>query len=97
LNEAVDNLRRAQEKLGTYPDCEVSVNGEAFYLGTKKSKKTVKLACTLPKELLGRILKREVHWNDAELACLIRFHRSPNLYQPDVHTLLSFLHEPRPT
>ena len=43
-------------------------------------------------DVLRRILSRELHWNNAELACSIMFDRRPNVYAPDVHMLMSFLH-----
>ena len=42
--------------------------------------------------LLKRILKREAHWNNAEIGCHIDFIRVPDTYSPDIHWVLSFLH-----
>ena len=98
LMRAYMNMRRAQQRLDCYPEWIVEINGEHLYLGrgTRGRTKTLddvpRLKCTLDPELLERILRREVHFNSAELACLIRFHRD-GPYNPDVHLLLSFLHE----
>jgi hypothetical protein len=54
------------------------------------------LFCYMEPDLLRDILYRKVHWNNAEIGCLIRFDRRPNVYMPDVHTLLSYFHLPRP-
>ena len=50
------------------------------------------LICSLNPKLLRRILDRKAHWNNAEIGCHIDFFRSPNVYEPDLHTLLQFLH-----
>jgi len=50
------------------------------------------LICSLDPKLLRRILDRKAHWNNAEIGCHIDFFRSPNIYEPDLHTLLQFLH-----
>ena len=50
------------------------------------------LICSLSPKLLRRILDRKAHWNNAEIGCHIDFFRSPNVYEPDLHTLLQFLH-----
>jgi UDP-MurNAc hydroxylase len=50
------------------------------------------LMYVLDRRLLKRILQRTSHWNNAEIGCHIDFHREPNVYQPDVHTMMSFFH-----
>ena len=50
------------------------------------------LKCTMDPRLLFRILTRDAHWNNAEVGCHIDFHRVPDVYDPDLHTMLSFLH-----
>lgn len=50
------------------------------------------LKCTMDPRLLRRILTRDAHWNNAEGGCHIDFHRVPDVYDPDLHTMLSFLH-----
>lgn len=50
------------------------------------------LECTIDPRLLRRILYRKSHWNNAEIGCHIEFNRSPNVYEPDLHVGLQFLH-----
>jgi len=50
------------------------------------------LKCSMHPNLLKRILLKQSHWNNAEVGCHIDYERVPDIYSPDVHTLLSFLH-----
>ncbi len=50
------------------------------------------ITCTIDARLLRRILDRKSHWNNAEIGCHIEFFREPNIYDPDLHTALQFLH-----
>ncbi len=50
------------------------------------------LRCSMDLRLLRRILDRKSHWNNAEIGTHITFYREPNLYQPDLHTMLQFFH-----
>ncbi len=52
------------------------------------------LQCQLDPRLLARIMQRQAHWNNAEIGCHIHFWRAPDVYHPDLHVLLSFLHLP---
>jgi len=52
------------------------------------------IRCSMDLRLLQRILRREAHWNNAEIGCHIDFWREPNEYHPDIHVLLSFFHLP---
>ena len=97
LRAAWENLWRMQEVLACYPPCLVEVNGYTFLMGEEMGATSANvLTCTLPDQLLRDILDRKVHWNNAEIGCLIRFNRA-GPYLPDVHTLMSFFHLPRPT
>lgn len=51
-----------------------------------------KLECSLDERLLRNILDRKSHWNNAEIGAHISFNRSPNIYEPDLHTGLQFFH-----
>ena len=53
---------------------------------------TPSLTCSLDPRLMRRILDRISHWNNAEIGCHIQFVRTPNSYEPDLHTALQFLH-----
>ena len=105
LVAARENLWRAQERLGIKPAVTVVVNGFPFRMddpvlfglapatfNDPPRFQEPYLKCTMPNALLRRILTREVHWNNAELACDILFDRRPNVFNPDVHTLMSFFH-----
>lgn len=61
-----------------------------FQLGADNQPRT--LDCYLDPRLLRRVLDRRAHWNNSEIGCHIDFHRSPNIYEPDLHTILQFLH-----
>lgn len=50
------------------------------------------LSCSLDSRLMRRILDRKATWNSAEIGCHIDFVRTPNDYEPDLHTMLQFLH-----
>ena len=51
-----------------------------------------KLECKLDERLLRNILDRKSHWNNAEIGAHISLNRSPNRYEPDLHTGLQFFH-----
>ncbi len=51
-----------------------------------------KLECKLDERLLRNILDRKSHWNNAEIGAHISLIRSPNKYEPDLHTGLQFFH-----
>lgn len=53
---------------------------------------TRSLSCSLDSRLLRRILSRKAQWNSAEIGCHISFVRTPNEYEPDLHTMMQFLH-----
>lgn len=107
IQAAQANLRRAQERFKCFPECLVEVltyNSDGrfcstnFWLGeTLEIPLPISntLRCIMSDPLLDAILHRRDHWNNAEIGCLIRFiRRGP--YMPDVHTLMSFFHLPRP-
>jgi UDP-MurNAc hydroxylase len=50
------------------------------------------LECSLDERLLRNILDKKSHWNNAEIGAHISFNRSPNRYEPDLHTALQFFH-----
>lgn len=50
------------------------------------------ITCILDPRLMARILKREAHWNNAEIGCHIEFDRRPNVYNYDFHMLMSYFH-----
>ena len=50
------------------------------------------LCCKLDERLLRKIMDRQSHWNNAEIGAHISFIRTPNKYEPDLHTGLQFFH-----
>jgi UDP-MurNAc hydroxylase len=50
------------------------------------------LICSLDARLLRNILDKKSHWNNAEIGAHIDFIRTPNFYEPDLHTGLQFFH-----
>lgn len=94
LPKAADNVRRKQKELNCYPDTRVlfrlglqtfimCLSKEPFPRGT--------IECRMDSRLLGMILKREAHWNNAEIGCHIDFKRE-GPYLPDAHMLMSYFH-----
>lgn len=51
-----------------------------------------KLECKLDERLLRNILDKKSHWNNAEIGAHVSLNRSPNKYEPDLHTGLQFFH-----
>ncbi len=103
---ACKHLAAMQTRLNCWPRCWVGLNyitddetgaGYEFQLWLGGSAEPedddvqARLQCTLDEDLLRRILRREEHWNNAELGCHITFDRK-GPYMPDVHTLLCFFH-----
>jgi hypothetical protein len=99
LTAARANLWRAQERFGFFPDLTVSINGFAFPMDRMNglpNRDANFIRCRMAQDVLQRLLNREAHYNNLELACLIEFDRRPNVYLPDFHTLMSFFHVPYP-
>lgn len=105
--EARIRLWRAQERFQCFPAVNVNLIARADRADVDSSSvmpfsmrnlaaKAVRgdpyLGCILSEADLWRILRRELHWNNAELGFRIMFDRQPNVYCPDTHNLLCFLH-----
>lgn len=63
-----------------------------FKLLTTSEEVSGVLKCRLDERLLRNILYRKSHWNNAEIGAHISMYRSPNKYEPDLHTGLQFFH-----
>ena len=90
-------LERAQKYgLGTTWAVFVSFNDTTIQVlpqfGSTNASDGPILNCQLDPRLLRRILDRNANWNSAEIGCHIDFFRTPNVYEPDLHTMLQFLH-----
>lgn len=98
MAKARENLYRAQERFNYFPEIDVLVNGYKFSMKRDKPPELdflafpPYLACQMDRRLLRRILTRKAHWNNAEIGCHIEFDREPDVYHPDLHLMLSFLH-----
>lgn len=86
LKEAQEKFKAACVRYAYKPDWTVTINDFEVCKGTKT------LRCTLDERLLSMILDRKAHWNNAEIGFHIQFHREPDVYDPDLHMLLSFFH-----
>lgn len=101
------NLWKAQERLGVKPSLLVIINdffAFKFYEEGEmpwppgeepESSDGPYLKCSMSPENLRRILTREAIWNNLEVAGDILYDRRPNIYNPDVFTLMNFFQLPR--
>ena len=100
LVEARAHLWEAQRRFNYFPDLNIVINDSFVFnfkspetIGLRPSEVTEPfLKCYLEPDILHKLLTKEMHWNNLEVACLIEFDRRPNVYMPDVHTLMSFFH-----
>lgn len=83
-----------QHKFNSWPDWNFAIHaGKAHYFDSfNKLENNKTIEFSLDPKLLGLILQRKYHWNDAELGCHIEMDRTPNEYCPDIHLLMSFFH-----
>ena len=102
------NLWRMQQQLGFTQAYNMYVDvadGEYFHFsfadaasGFAASDAPCKrpyLRAAMDPRLLLQILERRAHWNNVEIGGHIDFFRDPDVYYPDVHVMLSFLHVPQ--
>jgi len=96
------NLWKMQDRLGVKPHVNILINDHfGFCLanpstgGTTPPEPYLKIYIAPAK--LRRMLNRDLHFNNLEVSGDVMFDRVPNTYNPDVHTLMSFFHLPRPT
>ena len=106
LPDARANLWRVQQRMRCFPQCHcyIRLPTSQFHfdfaspasgflpIDSRIALTEPYLSCSLDLALLGRILRRQSHWNNAEIGGHISFFRHPDTYQPDVHMLLSFFH-----
>lgn len=92
------NLRLETRVLLNLPDRRADIafdQPDLTFVTPAAAKPEPYLEVDIDPRLLARILTTAAHWNNAEIGCHIEFWRQPNLYMPDVHAFLSFLHIPR--
>lgn len=99
LVKARARLWKAQQRFNCFPNINIIINDSFGFNFSSQDifpvfeyRQEPYLKCAIPDQLLSDILTRKAHWNNAEIGCLIRFNRVPNVYLPDVHTLMSFFH-----
>ena len=82
------NFRSACKRYGYTCKIGIKVNRRVVTDETAKGR----IDFEMPGALLSGIIDRKYHWNNAEIGCLIEFWRSPDNYDPDLHTMMSFFH-----
>lgn len=102
IHAARERLWKAQERFNYFPDILITINDtymfnfnakKIFILnGYTQDLRPPYLKCYLKEHHLEGLLNKVYHWNNLEIGCHIEFDRKPNVYLPDVHTLLSFFH-----
>jgi UDP-MurNAc hydroxylase len=99
LELASNRMRERMARIGITSEClisiavnDIGVQIHPIFSTEFSADQTPRLDCALDLRLLRRILDRSSHWNNAEIGCHIEFNRVPNVYQPDLHTALQFLH-----
>jgi UDP-MurNAc hydroxylase len=99
LELASNRMRERMARIGITSEClisiavnDIGVQIHPIFSTEFSANQTPRLDCALDLRLLRRILDRSSHWNNAEIGCHIEFNRVPNVYQPDLHTALQFLH-----
>jgi UDP-MurNAc hydroxylase len=99
LELASNRMRERMARIGITSEClisiavnDIGVQIHPIFSTEFSANQTPRLDCALDLRLLRRILDRSSHWNNAEIGCHIEFNRVPNIYQPDLHTALQFLH-----
>ena len=106
LPTARKNLWRVQQQFGFTMDYNVYVRaGNEFFrfsladdggefVQRARGFERPYLSAEMDPRLLLNIVRRNAHWNNVEIGCHIDFFRDPDVYHPDVHVILSFLHVP---
>jgi hypothetical protein len=104
LNNAAAHLRKGQERSRLHPKVTVWLHVEDFcnfqilldetdyFQISAAAPATPYLKVLISYDILIALLTTHVSWNNLEIGCHVRFFREPDVYDPDVHTLLSFLH-----
>jgi UDP-MurNAc hydroxylase len=106
LPRARANVWKWQQRLGFVPDLNIYVrigdrefafnfNGpECSFTAPNAGRREPYVLYQMDPRLLKRILERRAHWNNAEGGCHVDYIRRPDIYHPDMHTLLSFFQLP---
>lgn len=99
LEAARRKLWAWQKKHNYFPEINIVINDKFFFNFKNEEMQhnlpTIPepyLKCYIDESRLDKMLARKLHWNDMEVGCHILFDRRPNVYMPDVHTLMSHFH-----
>lgn len=100
IQKAAGAMKERMHRFGISPKAHVVLKafGERYRIYPEFAKldlidvQNARLECEMDERLLRKILDRKSHWNNAEIGGHINFYRSPNIYEPDLHTGLQFFH-----
>lgn len=106
---AFANFRQKQKALDYFPDVVLAIDSDhgAFEFDLKSgdsgllngdgslTKGRDHIRISTDRRLLPLLLSGKVHWNNAMVGMHLDFHRSPERYDPDVYTALSYFHAPK--
>lgn len=91
------NLWKKQQQLNFFPNygLAIRVGSQHFCFNFKDEKPAyihdTDLLIIMDYKLLVRVLKRDVHYNNADVGCHINYQRKGE-YNPDIHMIMSFFH-----
>jgi UDP-MurNAc hydroxylase len=88
-NRLIDRLKRFNIELKS--NVYLKIENEDIQIVNGKDTNR-HLYCDLDLRLLNRILHKKAHWNNAEIGAHISFKRTPNKWDPDTHTSMSFFY-----
>ena len=94
VQRAAELMRQRAQQWGLETSFSVRVRAGAEWNIVQREDRAAQriLVCDLDPRLLRRILDRKANWNSAEIGCHIKFDRKPNIYEPDLHTMLQLFH-----
>lgn len=89
-------LKAKQKEFNCYPEWTVyfKTDPEIFLVQVELGKKRLNgnIEYRMPLNLFYAILSRKIHFNNALVGCHFEIFREPNVYDPDIDTLLCFFH-----
>lgn len=103
LSIAVDkakwNLLKKQAQFNYWPSTKLRITCQDFACEFNLSRDSDQLKpdnfveFQLDRRALYSVLTKKRHWNNLEVGCHIDMRRVPNVYDPDLSTMMSFFHE----
>ena len=103
LSEMINRCNRLNIDLSPANDwlLKLVVDGDQYIFSYENSRLLDKnevspanktLTITLSKNQLAALMKRELHWNNAQIGCHLKLKRLPNEYCEELYKSLNFLH-----